>query len=681
MDEAKSFQSNLLQAFRNYSLQIIIVKSITLTFAAIAIYFQDLSIIFSDGFQNEAASHILLIPILITYLIYRKRKVLVATIQNEENTQENTKHMSMLAGFLLCLTALMVYIYGSQTFTPLQYHVITLPFFTAGLTLIMFNPRTLRQLLFPISFTTFLIPPPSAILNNVGSMLSVASTEAANAIVNLTGLKSWISTEIGTPIINIICPGNQLLSFAVDIACSGIHSLIGFLVFAAFIAYIVRDKTWKKLVIFAIGFPLIYLLNVIRITVTVLIGYQWGPHLALDIFHLIGGWVLVFLGTLILLVILEKAFKIQIFTNKTANISSNNLASQLKSQQHLGSYRNILKSKMKFRTADATKITALILLTMFIIYIQSPVFALAQGPAPILVQTPEGQQGNVLLFPQLCNYTLNFVYRDTEFEELSRQDFSLAYEYLPQKEGDSKVNVLLEVAETTTPLHPWESCLVEWRIKTGYKPVTVLDLRDISLHEDPPVIARYFAFYTNNRIQLVLYWFENAVFNINNVLQQKFVKISLVTYFDNPEDLSMKEDQLLPFAEAILGYWKPVKTWNIITMFLSQNSLYLAYATLSLLIVLLILHSIQTRRKRKANAITYQKLSKQNKQIIDAIRKTEKTTPTLENIARTYKKITGQVIKKDQLLKSLIELEKTGIIKNQIINMQDVPIQIWKTQI
>jgi len=124
MEKIKHSQLFPLQIFRNSSLQITILKSATLAFAVITLYFQDLRIVFTDALQNEANSYILLIPILFAYLIYRKRKMLAATTLSENKTQErSTKHTSTVGGALLCITALVLYMYGSQTFTPLQYHM------------------------------------------------------------------------------------------------------------------------------------------------------------------------------------------------------------------------------------------------------------------------------------------------------------------------------------------------------------------------------------------------------------------------------------------------------------------------------------------------------------------------------------------------------------------------------
>jgi len=87
--------------------------------------------------------------------------------------------------------------------------------------------------------------------------------------------------------------------------------------------------------------------------------------------------------------------------------------------------------------------------------------------------------------------------------------------------------------------------------------VTQLDLRDVQILENPPILARYFAFqYTKYpETQVVLYWFETSIFMTNNTAEQKHVKISLIAYPDTPQEIAEAENQLLPFARAIVNYW------------------------------------------------------------------------------------------------------------------------------
>jgi hypothetical protein len=134
---------------------------------------QDLTLVFRNALSDEATYHILAIPFLFGYLLYRKRAMVNAALKQENKTFSSTfsKYFVLSAGILLCATAILAYWSGSYTFTPLEYHMLTLPIMVAGLTLIMFNGQTLRHLAFPIAFLFFLTPPPTEILYSVGSSL------------------------------------------------------------------------------------------------------------------------------------------------------------------------------------------------------------------------------------------------------------------------------------------------------------------------------------------------------------------------------------------------------------------------------------------------------------------------------------------------------------------------------
>jgi hypothetical protein len=220
-------------------------------------------------------------------------------------------------------------------------------------------------------------------------------------------------------------------------------------------------------------------------------------------------------------------------------------------------------------------------------------------------------------------------------------------------------------------------------VSQGYDPVTQLDLRDVKIQEDPPIIARYFAFEEPGKpqIQLVLYYFTTAVFEIDNATQRKLVKLSFITFLDNPEDLNAIEDELFPFAENTVNYWEPLNKVNLITMAISYSVLPLAIIVAVILVSLLPLSLIRKRKRFKENSTIYQKLHPLKKKIIAAIQETEKTSiATLKNIAVTLQKEKLQAVEKNELLKNLTELEKLGLIRARIVNEQDEPVYVWKIQ-
>jgi exosortase len=679
----KSHLSNLLETHRSHI--ILALKALTITVATLILFHQDLAIIFSDALQSEITNYMLAIPFIFTYLIYRKRKMLRAVVPLEnQNQPKETKHLPTIAGILLSIIAVLLYWYGSHTFIPLEYHMFALPLFVASLFLILFNPQTLRQLAFPIIFLIFLMPPPSEVLYGLGATLSIVSSEVSNAIVNAFGISSVITGEYGNPIIIITRPDGTPAQFTVGIACSGIYSLIGFLIFAAFIAYIIRDKPWKKLALLLLGLPLIYLLNIIRITIILFLGYSYGEETAMQTFHLFGGWILIFLGTLLLLTISEKIFKTQIFSKPIKKCVECHPKPQ-SSQGFCHTCGRIANPpSVAFKRSDIIKLAAIASAIILLISIQVPVFALTQGPPIVIVNTPSGQQISTSILPEIAGYNLYFSYRDKEFEEIAEQDMALVYSYVPIEQSNKPMYVVIEMAQTRSSLHPWETCLITWPATHGYQPsVTQIELRDIQLIQNPPIISRFFVFnYTaTNQTQAVLYWFESAIFTANATSQQKHVKISLITYPENPNDLPLMEQQMVTIGTTIASYWEPIKTWSQIALLLSQQGAYLAPTISALLIPLAILYILQERKQRKANTAAYQKLSNQNKQIIDAVLETEKTTtPTLKAIATTYKNKTTQPIEEQKLLQKLLETEKIGIVKGYIANKHDNPTQIWKTQ-
>jgi len=93
------------------------VKIITVIAATIALYNQDLTIIFIDALNNESTGHILLIPLLFAYLVYRKRKMLRAVVPTQGKNRSSPRYLATLSGILLCATAIILYWYGSYTFT------------------------------------------------------------------------------------------------------------------------------------------------------------------------------------------------------------------------------------------------------------------------------------------------------------------------------------------------------------------------------------------------------------------------------------------------------------------------------------------------------------------------------------------------------------------------------------
>jgi exosortase/archaeosortase family protein len=503
-------------------------------------------------------------------------------------------------------------------------------------------------------------------------------------VANVLGANSVVSTSGINPTIIVTRPDNSIIGFSLDTACSGVYPLIAFVMFAFFTAYIIRDKPWKKTVIFLLGIPLMYLLNVLRITIVLLLGYHYGGQLALQTFHLFGGLALTIIGTVLLLTVAEGVFKIQMFSKGPTTQPCNECQTPSNWQESFchNCGRLLQYPKTELRRIDIAKIFAVLAAVSFLVWIQAPVFAVTQGPAKLIIQTPTGEQGNPQILPQIAGYNLSFIFRDKDFENASNQDASLIYLYNPQDRTKENVWASIEVAQTSSSLHRWEVCEITWPISQGYEPnVVQLDLRDIQILENPPIMARYFAFQykSSNDTQVVLYWFETSTLMINDTLEQKQVKISLISYPNSPQEIEETENNLMNFAIAIAGYWQPTKTWTQIALMISKNGLALSSISATLTVCMILLSALDVVRKRKTITRTYSKLSDEDRQILDAVQKTEKkSTATMQKIAATY---SSTPLDLKTLNERLDRAEQAGLIRRQIISKYDEPMQTWKSNI
>jgi len=669
----------------NRQLLVVVLKVSVIVIAVIALYFQDFEILFSGILTTESTFHILAVPLIFAFLVYRKRKMVNASLQPSEIHKSTfQRYSSSIIGTALCAVAMLVYWYGSNSFTPLEFHMATLPFLTAGLILILFNPQTLKHLVFPVAFLIFLTPPPSEILFSVGSALANFSAVASNAFINVFGISaSLISSDVG-PIITILRPDNTAIPFNVNVACSGIYSLIGFTLFALVIAYITSGKLRNKLFILAIGIPFMITLNIIRITVILAIGYSYGEALALEIFHSIGATVLMLIGTFILLGISEKIIK------KPAPITpcpTCTTADPKNAETHFCyTCGKIFKSsKNRLTRLDVTKIASIAIVTILLLSIQAPTFALTQGPAEVLSKTVQGLQvsNQKNMLPDIDGYILRYSYRDTDYEQTSGNDAALVYVYIPEDDSKFPIWVAIQIGASPTAQHRWETCLINTPLARGSPArVTQFAFHNVPISDNPPMSGRFFAFqYTDSKnAQAVFYWYQTATFNMGGTFQKRSVMISLITYIGNEDMVKDAENQQIPVAKTINSYWQPLITWSAVSLAISQNSLILSSVTAAIL-VLLIIYTIYLDRNGKRSLLTlYHKLSTQDQLLIIAVNNVDNPSST-EAIAAEYQKLSSLSVTKQYVTQKLKEAENNGLVRQIVKNSQDNPILIWKSQL
>jgi len=690
MKALKSFRTRIA-SMRNDYLAILAAALIILTI--LVVYWQDLSIIANEALQSESLSHILLVPPLMAYLLYQKRHSIEASVslkklQEKIRGPQRIVSLDEIIGLTLCLSAFMLYWYGSYTFYPVEYHLASLPLLVGGMSLIIFNRKALIILIFPILFLIFLVPLPSTITYTAGALLADFNTQASYTILRAVGLPVALSSVYGSPTIVLNTAAGQSISFAVDLACSGIYSLTAFTMFAAFLAYIIRGSIFRKTVLFALGFVMLALLNIVRISSIVFIGHQFGEEIAMTLFHTLTGWLLIFIGILLLLLTAEKLLHLEIFSGSSTSFSCSECTTARNSMQsfcqNCGRFFNSQRINISQRTV--TKIVALLLGCIIVtVSINAPVLAFAGGEAV----TSQNWQTSTAILPESSRHNLRPLGRDLDYERIAQQDASLLWAYVPLNSSDSTIYVLVGIADSITNLHSWEVCMVTWQTAQGKPPlVSVLDSRDVQILEDPPIIGRYFVFRnppsnagaSANYTQVTLYWFETVLYNSGTTIQRKYARISLITIASKQDNYQDLEEELLIFGQSIAAHWEPLKQQSLVSLGVPLIQ-YLLAGTIIFAVLLGIAQYTKEQRKRRNNLKVFESFaSPEEKLVVKTLRKLREETKetTLEAIHSALNVANDTTIKSETVEGILNTLEKNGMVKKDIANIQNHPKLIWK---
>jgi len=664
-------------------------KILAILVPVLFVYWQDLELVFRESLATDFMNYVLILPVLFGYILYRKRKTLnaMSTLSTDDQKGQMLTNEVVIALPLLAISFL-TYFLGSYTSYALEYHLLSFPMFVAGTVTLVFNLETLKALLFPLALLFFIQPYLIQLVSALWADLSWISATAAYYILTFLNVPAGFTTILEIPTIEITTVSGETVPFTVGVASSGLNSFIGFTVFSIFVVYIAREVLWKRIALVLIGYPLLILLNALRIAIILGLAYQWGMATA-EVFHQTGGLVLVFIGTVFLLFIGEKALNVKWFAPKPVSGCATCYQSSKNGHNFcLGCGRLLRFVNHTITRGGVLKMTSVILATILLVLVQTPPIALGKSPTQIDLTTISAEESKQLL-PVIPNWNLEFLYRDVQVEKILRQDAALAFAYIKQNtSANGSYSYIFVTIQISVSQHTWESSLITY----GHPPVTVLDLRDIQILENPRLAGRFFAYQRSesNLTEVVLYWFERVPFKINSVWDMRNVQISLwSTAYDlarsglisTPDDLEGAQNVYLSVSQTIADYWQPIKTSSQISAVISQYGGQLTVATGVLSAGIITLYALQLRSRRKANAMAYKKLSTPNKLIIDILHRTEKTTtPTLDAISTEYRRATGNNVDHEELFRKLLDAEKIGLVKHGVVSKLDEPVQVWKTQ-
>ena len=120
--------------FRNNEIFGFYLEIFVIIFAPVILYWNELVLIFNEAINNDLSTHIIAIPFLVLYIIYRERTYLKAVINWREEKQKTILKQELvgsLLGILICSIAFMWKLYGLTTFHSLEYNALSFPIFDA----------------------------------------------------------------------------------------------------------------------------------------------------------------------------------------------------------------------------------------------------------------------------------------------------------------------------------------------------------------------------------------------------------------------------------------------------------------------------------------------------------------------------------------------------------------------
>lgn len=164
----------------------------------------------------------------------------------------------------------------------------------AGLILSLGGLSLLKTVAFPYAFLLFMFPIPDYLYLAMTGSLKLLATKLSAASISALGIP-------------VVREGNliYLANFQLDVveACSGMQSLISYLMIATLLAYFSEASVAKKGVLIASAVPVALLNNVLRITSTGILGEFFGMAAITGMPHMAVGFITFAVGLAILILI------------------------------------------------------------------------------------------------------------------------------------------------------------------------------------------------------------------------------------------------------------------------------------------------------------------------------------------------------------------------------------------
>lgn len=248
--------------------------------ALVLVYYSALTRMVLHDWAKEDYSHCMIVPLVVLYLVWEKRKELAVT----PSRGSWTGLIPFLLGFILFWLGEL----GGEFFTL----YISFWLVIVGLLWLHHGWEKIKVMWFALVMMLAAFPFPNFINVRITFQLRLISSKIGVWMLHLYGMSAYREG-------NVIDLGFTQLQ-VVD-ACSGLRYVMPLLVLSLLLAYWFRAHLWKRVVLFLSAIPLAIFINSFRIAATGILYSMFGAQVAEGFFHGFSGWLIFMFAIPILL--------------------------------------------------------------------------------------------------------------------------------------------------------------------------------------------------------------------------------------------------------------------------------------------------------------------------------------------------------------------------------------------
>jgi EpsI family protein len=162
---------------------------------------------------------------------------------------------------------------------------------------LLFGREVLKALVFPLFFLSLMIPIPYVLVSALTYYLRFLDATSATMVLQLLDIPVYRETYF------LHLP-NMTLEVA-DV-CSGVSSVFALFAVGTVYVYFLPLRSWLKSLLVACTFPFAVVANLVRIVVTAILAYKFGPVVFQSTFHAFSGTVTFLLALLMVVAVGER---------------------------------------------------------------------------------------------------------------------------------------------------------------------------------------------------------------------------------------------------------------------------------------------------------------------------------------------------------------------------------------